>query len=209
MVGLTYALPMTDNFSWGLSMKYALETLGDTKMDNLLLDFGTYYWTGFRDLRIGVTLMNFGEQARPDGEYFTGEYDEVITIGSPGDGQDAVSDTTQVPIMRPYKAYAPPSMFSLGAAMTIYADQMNRLMMSMQLNHPVDNAEDYRFGLEYGFMKRVFLRGGLKLNTDEDPWTAGIGVRTPVAGYTFNMDYSYTEFGLLEQTHRFSLSMVF
>ncbi len=190
MIGLSYALPMTDNFSWGVSLKYARETLAETHMDNVMIDLGTYYWTGFRDLRIGVALMHFGPNTRPDGTF--------INVDANGNEYE---DT--------YTAYAPPTEFRLGAAMTPFAWGAHKTLVSMQLNHPVDNAENIKFGAEYGFGGVLFLRGGYKVNTDEDHWAFGGGVRVPWGKMALSADYSYTDFGLLENTQRFSLGFTF
>ena len=190
LMGLTYALPMTDNFSWGLSLKYARETLAQYTMNNVLMDIGTYYWTGYRDLRIGVALMNFGPNAKPDGTFTNvdvngEEYEDSFT------------------------GYAPPTEFRLGGAMTLFASTQHRFLGSIQLNHPVDNAENLKVGGEYSFAGMLFLRGGYKFNTDEDRYSFGGGVRIPIGGTALDVDYSYTDFGILDQTQRFSVGINF
>lgn len=190
LLGVSYALAMTDNFSWGVSMKFARELLADTQMNNVMLDLGTYYWTGFRDLRIGVSLMNFGPDARPDGDYTDVDIngDEVTTR---------------------YKSYSPPTEFRLGSAMTLVGYQQHRLLGSIQLNHPVDNSENIKLGLEYGFMGMLFIRGGHKVNTDEDHWAFGAGVRVPWRGFAVSADWSYTDFGILDKAQRLSFGITF
>ncbi len=190
LFGLSYALAMTDNFSWGVTLKYAREILADTHMENVMFDLGTYYWTGFRDLRIGVSLMHFGPNARPDGEYTY--YDEN-------------NEESQ----KRYKPYSPPTEFRLGGAMTLFATGQHKFLGAMQLNHPVDNSENLKFGMEYGYMGMLFARGGFKLNTDEDDWTLGGGVRVPWRGLALSADYSYTDFGILEYVQRFSIGITF
>ncbi len=190
LVGLTYALEMTDNFSWGVTLKYASEELADTRMDNVMIDIGTYYWTGLRDLRIGVALVHFGPNARPEGTF--------MDVDQNGDSYS-----------RHFTAYAPPTEFRLGGAMTLFAFGPNKLLSAFQLNHPVDNAENLKLGLEYGFKGMLFMRGGYKVNTDEDRWTFGAGVRVPWRGYAVSADYSYTDFGILDQAQRISLGIAF
>ncbi|MBD3167410.1 PorV/PorQ family protein [bacterium] len=190
LAGLTYGLQMTKNFSWGVTLKYAREDLAGHTMTNMMLDLGTYYWTGFRDLRLGVALVHFGPNAAPDGSYtYTDDAGEEVT--------------------RSFQAYAPPTEFRLGTAMTVYASGYHRVLMSAQLNHPVDNAENFKLGAEYAFFDMLFIRGGLKLNTDEDHWSTGGGVRVPFRGIAFSADYSYTDFGLLDAAHRISIGITY
>ncbi|MCB2211268.1 PorV/PorQ family protein [bacterium] len=190
LLGVGYGLAMTDNFSFGVTAKYAREVLADTQMDNVMLDLGTYYWTGWRDLRLAVALMNFGPNTKPDGTYRT---------------VDAEGDEFE----KDFNAYSPPVEFRLGAAYSPIAIDQHKLLVSMQLNHPIDNAENLKLGAEYGFAGMMFLRGGYKLNTDEDRYTFGAGVRVPVGNVALSADYSYTDFGILDQSQRFSLGLTF
>ncbi len=190
LIGLSYALPMTDNFSWGVTVKYVSEILAETRMNNVLVDLGTYYWTGFRDLRIGVALAHFGPNAKPDGSY-------TLYDGSGGSYK------------KEYKAYSPPTEFRLGGAMTFFAAGDHKFLASMQLNHPVDNAENIKTGFEYSFMNILFLRGGLKFNTDEDRWVIGAGVNAPWRRAALLIDYSYTDFGILDKAQRISIGILF
>jgi hypothetical protein len=190
LVGMSYGLAMTDNFSFGVTAKYAREVLADTQMENVMLDLGTYYWTGWRDLRLAVALVNFGPNTKPNGTYDT--YDAL--------GNELEKD---------FKAYSPPVEFRLGAAYTPIAIEQHKLLVSTQLNHPIDNSENVKLGAEYSFAGMVFLRGGYKVNTDEDRYTFGAGVRVPVSTFALSADYSYTDFGILNQSQRFSLSLTF
>ncbi len=190
MFGLTYAMEMTDNFSWGTTFKYAREDLAGNIMENVMFDVGTYYWTGFRDLRLGVSLVHFGPNSAPDGSYTYVDVDSTV-------------------ITKDYKAYAPPTEFRLGGAITPWVHGPHRVLVSMQLNHPVDNSENFKFGAEYAFMGMVFLRGGYKVNTDEDHWAFGAGTRVPWRGIAFTVDYSYTDFGILENAQRLSIGITF
>jgi len=190
LLSLTYALPMTDNFSWGVSLKYARETLADTHMDNVMLDIGTYYWTGYRDLRLGVALVNFGPNARPEGTF------QNLDVN----GEFFEDEFTE---------YSPPTEFRLGGALTVLAAGPHRILTAFQLNHPVDNAENVKLGAEYSLSGRLFLRGGYKLGTDEDEWTMGAGIRQPWNDYAFSADFSYTDFGILEDTVRLSIGLNF
>lgn len=189
-IAATFAWEMTQNFSWGVTLKGARETLADTHMDNFLMDIGTYYWTGYRDLRIGVALMHFGPNASPQGSYL-----------APDPNGDFVETK--------FAEFSPPTEFRVGAAMTLFAAGPNRLLGTFQLNHPVDNSENFVAGAEYSFAGQFYIRGGMKANTDQDPWTAGAGLRLPFGRRAMSADISYTEFGLLDQVTRLSLEFSF
>jgi hypothetical protein len=86
VAGLAYGRQVTDRFSVGGQVKYCYEDLGTADIKEptyddstglfsgyetvedaeniqgvMALDFGTIYYFGFKDLRIGMSLRNFGE----------------------------------------------------------------------------------------------------------------------------------------------------
>lgn len=60
--GLTYARSLTDKFSTGLSVNYVQSTLATYKASATVFDFGTLYNTGYRSLKIGMSIQNIGSQ---------------------------------------------------------------------------------------------------------------------------------------------------
>lgn len=184
---LTWSMKMTVNFSFGITGRYVREDLAGITMDAAMLDLGTYYKTGFRDMTFSVVLANFGPDMRPDGTY-------MQDIGNGGEVESR------------YQAFPPPTVFRLGSAVSLYRSQLSRWLVSLQLNHPVDNAENLAIGSELQLLKFLYLRGGLKINYDAEEFTLGGGLEIPLKSYTFMLDYSYTDFGILGEAQRFSLS---
>ena len=182
LLGLTYALRMTDRFSFGLTTKLVEEQLADLKMRNILLDLGTYYRTGYKDLRFAVSLLNFGTPSGPDGLY-------------------ADTDTTEVS----YETFAPPTIFRLGVAYEWLQTPGMDLVSSIQLNHPVDNAENISMGLEYGFRDLLFARSGYTFGDEVRSWTLGLGVKWS----RFTFDYSYADMSDLNRSEHISLGWSF
>jgi hypothetical protein len=62
MVGLAAAKRFTDKLTIGAQVKYLNESLDDDAYSNVLLDVGTVYFTGFRQLRLAFTLQHFGPE---------------------------------------------------------------------------------------------------------------------------------------------------
>jgi hypothetical protein len=62
--GLTYARRLTDRFSFGGTARYVTERIDSYSADAVVADFGMLYDTGFRSLRIGALLQNFGTDGR-------------------------------------------------------------------------------------------------------------------------------------------------
>lgn len=182
-VGLSYAHKFTEQFSFGFTVKYARETLDKLKMDGFLLDLGTYYWTGLGTSRFSVTVSNFGSNMAPEGEV-------TLLNGK------KITD---------FQSFSPPTMFRIGFAVEPIYNESHRLTTSIQVNHPNDNSENLALGIEYGWQNMFFLRGGYKLNVDEQRFSFGAGIKAPVSFANLNFDYAYNRFSRLGSTHRFSL----
>lgn len=185
--GMTYSRRMTDQFSFGITLRYMNSTLDKLSLNGFMFDLGTYYWTGLGTSRFAVTVSNFGGQVSPSGE--------VTLLG--GETRDS------------WQEFALPTVFRVGFAMEPYMTEMHRVTTTIQLNHPNDNAENVGFGVEYGWNDMFTLRGGYKINVDEETFSTGIGVALPLAFASVNVDYSFARWGNLGDVHRLSMNLGF
>ncbi|MBI4811756.1 MAG: PorV/PorQ family protein [Ignavibacteriales bacterium] len=94
-LGLSYSRKMTDQFSFGVTIRYVEETLVMIKMRGTMVDLGTYYWTGLGSARFAVVISNFGGDVSPSGEVTL--YDGT-KVGS-------------------FQSFSPPTQFKIGFAM--------------------------------------------------------------------------------------------
>ncbi len=82
-IGLSYGRRVSNQFSFGGQIKYIHENLGSNsegsfddpkeytaKMEVVAMDVGTLYYTGFKDLRFGMSLQNFSSEVKYLAEYF-------------------------------------------------------------------------------------------------------------------------------------------
>ena len=182
-IAVSYSRRMTDQFSFGGTIRYIEESLDKLKMRGVMIDLGTYYWTGLGTTRFAVAVTNFGNNLAPDGD--------VILIGNRTQSQ--------------WQAFAPPTMFRIGFAFEPYEDEENTLTTSIQLNHPNDNSENLSLGVEYIWNKMFFARGGYKINVDEQNYSFGAGVNVPISIANISVDYAFANFTRLGSEHRFSI----
>lgn len=83
-VGLSYARQISNSFAIGANFRYIYESLGSNligsfdsptsykaEMNILAFDFGTTYYTGYKDLRLSMTLQNFSKEGKYVVEYFS------------------------------------------------------------------------------------------------------------------------------------------
>jgi len=196
-MGLSYARKMTDQFSFGATVRYVEETLDILKMRSVMVDLGTYYWTGLGTARFAVVITNFGADVAPA-------------------GTATQLDGTQVTA---FQSFSLPTLFKLGFAMEPWMTDDQRITASVQLNHPNDNAENVRLGMEYAWQNMFFLRGGLKRTigqkllaadeTSEESFALGAGFRLATGVTTVQADYAYANFERLGSVHRISLTLTY
>ncbi len=184
---VSYSRKMTDKFSFGGTVRYIEETLDKLKMRGVMVDLGTYYWTGLGTTRFAVDVANFGNQLAPDGE--------VVLWG-----KRKKSD---------WQSFSPPTVFRIGFAFEPYQTKEDRVTASIQLNHPNDNSENFTTGIEYSWHHIVLIRGGYKFNVDEQNYSFGVGINLPIKIADFTLDYSFQNFVRLGNAQRFSIILGF
>ncbi len=63
-LGVTYSRMLTDQFSFGTTIKFVQERIDVYKASNVVLDAGVLYNTGLGTLRIAAAVQNFGVNAK-------------------------------------------------------------------------------------------------------------------------------------------------
>ena len=186
-IALSYSKKMTEQFSFGGTIRYIEETLDKLKMRGVMIDLGTFYWTGLGSTRFAVTISNFGNELSPDGE--------VVLWGKRTKSE--------------WQSFSPPTIFRIGFALEPYEDEIHKLTTSIQLNHPNDNSENVAIGAEYSWRRLLYLRGGYKINVDEQNYSFGAGITVPVTMADVSFDYAFANFERLGSAHRFSILLGF
>ena len=191
-VALTHSIQLADRFAFGTTFKYVKETLADVTMGAWLFDFGTYYLTGFRSLRVTSSFSNFGRQSRPEGAYSKLILDQ--------NGEEVLVDSIG------FRAFSPPTTFRLGAGYNLLEQPGHELSLAFQLAHPADNAEVYALGVNYVYRRMVSLRAGYISNTGGFGLAVGAGLRLPLPGGSeLRLDYAYSQSEYLTAPQHFSV----
>lgn len=176
-IGLAYSRFLTSQFSFGATVKYAREDLGRAAASKILFDGGLQYNTGYRSVTVSAGVRHFG------------------------------GDLTFV-----NEAYPPPQAFYLGLSSYLFASDASlvgdlgrqTLRVAAEITHPRDAGQQYNLGAEYGFGDLLFLRGGYRLQYDEEGPTFGGGIH--LRGV--QLDYAFNDFGdKLQAVHRFSVGV--
>lgn len=195
--GLSYARRMTDQFSFGVTVRYVEETLDVLKMRGAMIDLGTYYWTGIGSSRFAVVVSNFGPDVAPTGDA-------------------TLYDGTHV---NSFQSFSPPTQFIMAFAFDPVQTDDQRITATMELQHPNDNAENIHTGVEYCWNNWLSLRGGVRRTigqplfsadeTNAGDYTLGIGVSSPASVMSIKFDYAFAHFNQLGSVHRIALGLSF
>ncbi len=199
-VGLSYARQLTDKFSFGVTSKYLGEKIYNEHSVGFAFDFGTMLYTGFRSLRLGMSISNMGPELRFAGPELTVPYDP---LGGNGSNSAVGAELKTTP-------YDLPLTFRFGAAYDFDFGNNSFVTVATEMKHPNDQDQQGAIGFEYSYSEKFFLRSGYKLNYDEEGLTFGGGLMSSVSNSTkVQIDYAWQDFGRLNSTHRFTVGFLF
>jgi hypothetical protein len=188
LAGLTYAKKLTEKFSFGVTAKYAYESLYDqsgmaVQTDGngvpvnsysvdvnrgvVLFDAGFRYNTGFKTVQIAACTQNFGPDIKYSSDYQATNYPAPLTfrLGIAGD--------------------------LIGKNSLLMEDANNRLGLMFDLFLTNDADQQEHIGIEYEFANMFSVRAGYKINYTTEGITFGAGVHQTVGGLKLSVDYSY------------------
>ena len=201
-LALSYAVNLTDRFSIGFTGKYIRQQIWKETAQGVALDIGTLFTTGFRGMRIGATLSNFGTDMRMTGEDLVQYIDiDDQKLGN-NDKIFAELKTDSWPL---------PLNFQVGLAMELMQNSLHRLTVGIDAIQPTDNTESLNLGMEYGLREWFFLRAGYRnlfLRDSEEGFTFGVGASLKhISRIPLRFDYSFAEFGRLQNIQCITIAL--
>lgn len=188
--GGTYAQQLSDMFSAGVTLKYIYEQIDTYSNSTVAADVSFLYKTDYKDLNFAVMIQNFGGSSSIKGDDLPSDFNRSLNPESDN--------------------YSVPTVFSLGTSIVPWKEDKQSLLLSVQLNHPTDNAENYRLGAEYEYRNLLFIRAGYKLNVSGQPYpTFGFGLRHRVGAYPLYLNYAANPTEYLGVQHTVGLAISF
>jgi len=200
----TYARSLTDRFSIGFSGKYIQQKLWHMTSTAMAIDVGILFTTQFKDMKLGMSISNFGSKMRLEGIDTQVTHDVNETKAGNNDKIIAHLQTDK---------WSLPLTFRFGIALDLLNRARNRITFALDAIHPSDNVEYVNAGIEYGFNRNIFLRAGYKtlfMRDSEEGFTIGAGLAYDLMGrVNLRIDYAYLDFGILDNVQRFTLGFDF
>jgi hypothetical protein len=193
VVSLSYARNLTDRLSIGITGKYVGENYGegiyntttkgyeDFTATGWAADVGTIYNTGFRGLKIGMTISNFG----PDLNFNAGP-----------------SQSYPLPVN--FKFGGSINLLQNHSHRAIFAAELSHPNDNEEkYNLGLEYWYNEKFALRLG--------NQFELDSYEGGVSLGGGLRVPFKNQKseLRVDYAFRDFGILESVHRFSFAVAF
>lgn len=170
--GLTYSRKLSDVFSAGVTLKYIYENMAGFTNHNATVDLAFIYETDVKDLQFAVMVQNFGGNSS-----LNNDGNELPVLFNRNTEVSLDNNTV-------------PTIFKLGASFKPLKTDKHSLLISLQLNHPNDNAENYALGALYEIHDMLFFRAGYKVNVrDQNFPTFGFSYRINLGAHPLYIDY--------------------
>ncbi|MBN1782335.1 PorV/PorQ family protein [bacterium] len=207
--GLGYARSLTDRFAIGGNVKFIKETIWHSSASGVAFDLGLLYRAFFKNIRIGMSISNFGGDLQMNGRDMLIQHDINDVFAGNNQNINGHLDT---------EAYPLPVLFRVGLSANLTKDIVpvphTSWVVAVDAVHPNDNREYMNAGTELMFYDFFAMRGGFRqllLNGEEREGglTFGFGLNLKLMQYALLLDYANVDFGRLDHTHKFSLILSF
>lgn len=189
--GVSYARMMTDKFAFGLTVKLINLNIDKCSATTWAFDIGGTYNTGFRNLRMGFAIRNFGPDTHYEGENLQYLEDDGYT--------KATYRSDPFPL---------PMSFQMGLAYDVIQSGDNRVTTLVDLVHPVDQDETIAAGVEYWLRDTYSVRLGYTERNNRG-LSGGLGVKLSLGTIKTIVDYSYEYHQYLEGVQRFTIGFTY
>ena len=193
-VRLLYGKQLTDRLRIGVALKYFREEIYTAHMQSLVVDVGSNFDTGIYGFDLGMSVSNFGPEVQYEGDALDVTVDDDIAVSG------KLSKITS--------KFSVPLTFRIGLSNDVIGGDegsVHRLTLSADGINPIDYTVYGGLGVEYSWRDIAFIRGGTKLFHDTAGMSFGGGLKWSI----FEIDYAYVNYGILEETHQYGISLEF
>lgn len=206
-IGLSYAVQIVDFFAFGINAKFISQSIYNESATGFAIDLGTKLNTGYKGIKIGMSLLNFGTSMQLDGTDLLKQYDQ--------NQNSATNVGVQSRLVT--EAWDLPLNIKVGIGWDIISNEesllwndMHKLQLGIDFNHPFDSPEYLTLGTQYIWHNLLSLRGGYSFNDGEKTFSAGTGIFWDISrNLLLNIDYAFVNYERLNGIHSFSVGITF
>lgn len=211
---LSYGKRLTEQFAFGMNVKYIQESIWNMTSNGIAFDFGAFLHPGiWRSLRAGFVITNFG----PDIQFHGGQLMENLIR------EDWEINQGPAEVELQASSYSLPLCLKAGIAYDVIDDPTNKLIIACDFSHPNDGDEKVHIGTEYTWKNMLSLRGGYKYDRDilgetngekdrlnnSVNMAFGCGFNIGIGPRNYRVDYAGEDKGRLGLQHRFAFGLEF
>jgi hypothetical protein len=210
-IGLSYSRRLTDRFSIGGTAKYVSQRVWNESASSFTFDLGLLFVTDFNNMRLGMSMANFGGDMTLDGRDLFQRID--IDPANSGSNKTLVGKLKTDP-------WPMPLLFRVGVAMDLVKSDDFTTTIAVDALRPNDNNTSVNVGGEVSWMSLLFLRagyasivtdaGGSAQSTSQQGISFGAGVHYTISGIgALGVDYAMNKFGLFGNLNTIAVSIRF
>lgn len=180
-IAFSFAGYLTDQFSFGLTVKYINNSISNLNSRGIAFDVGTMYETGIQGIKLGFSIHNLGLKQAYSGQ----------DLNSARKLFDALN-AAPLDIAYIASSYNLPLIFRAGVSSEIWKTEEHKVITALDFITLSDTPEHFAIGAEYTFKDLVSLRAGYLLGTDVFGLSGGAGIKYFAGGFSGEIDYSIT-----------------
>lgn len=209
-IGGTFAARLTNNFSFGVTVKYVQQGIGNMSASGILADVGTLY--RFRGIRLGFSISNLGppmqfaggdlnfrtdlyrelQYQQIDASYLVNPYNAPISLKA-GLAADLTSELL--------------GLYDSDPNLAITQPREHRWLVAVDFETLSDVPEQWAIGTEYTWKDLLSVRAGYRFNQSIFGFSGGVGLRYIGSGFEGSLDYAIQPTSTIGIVNRFSITL--
>ena len=199
-IGLSVGKKLTDDLSLGATIKNIRQRIWHSSGQTIGVDIGVQYKTPIKNLTLGASIANFGNDISLTGRDLNLSVDPDPTNQGNIEFVNAQYETDAFPL---------PLLFRVGLGGYIVQKEKLNVLFAFDAVHPNDNYEYINVGLETNINNMFLLRAGYPGIGKKDAiegLSFGFGIKYPIMNSSNNLtiDYTSADFGPLGIVQRVS-----
>ena len=201
-IGLSIGKKLTDDLSLGATIKNIRQRIWHSTGQTVGVDIGVQYNTPIRNLILGASIANFGNDISLAGRDMNLSVDPDPTNQGNIEFVNAQYETDAFPL---------PLLFRVGLGGYLVKKENLDVLLAFDAVHPNDNYEYINIGFETNINNMFSVRAGYPSIGKKDAIEGasfGFGLKYPIMNSTnnFTIDYTSADFGPLGIVQRVSIS---
>ena len=202
-IGTAYSAILGERFSFGITGKYIRQEIWHEVASGYALDIGIKYNTKYDGLSLGSSILNFGSEMKLGCRDLVRAFD-ADQLNYSNDKLNVLLTTDSFPL---------PLIIRSGISYSKSFSSQSSILLLLDLLHPSNDSESINLGFEYTLFELISFRMGFNslFNSKSiSGETFGIGLKSnKKLILPIDLDYSFSNWGVLQMVHRFSIGYSF